>query len=269
MINQSTIESLKELKLPAMASELQAQMETPEYYKGMGFEERLGILTDAEKTRRRNNSIKDRIHKAGFACPNATIEGIEYFEDRSLDKGEINRLAACTYINENHHLVLVGASGAGKTYLACALGNAACRKNMKVRYTQLPDLLDEYAVAKAVGNQQSVKKGYAKYDLLIIDEWLLRPLSEDAAYDLLEIIEACSKKGAIIFCSQYDTDSWYYRIDYKREKEEESTIAEAILDRFIHNKYKIVVRSKISMRKKHGLCEDMSSSALQNNNSAE
>ena len=261
MINQSTLETLRELKLPAMAAELQSQLETPDYYKGMGFEERLGLMTDAERTRRHNNSIRNRIQKAGFCCPAASVEGIEYFEGRSLDRGEISRLAACSYIRDNHHLVLVGASGAGKSYLACALGNAACRKNLKVRYVRLPDLLDEYAVSKSFGGQQKVKKDYAKHDLLIIDEWLLRPIPENEAYDLLEIIEACCKKGAVIFCSQYDTDSWYYRIDYQREKEAESTVAEAILDRFIHNKYKIVLQSSESMRKRHGLKEELSATA--------
>lgn len=259
MIVQSTLDSLRELKLPAMVSELRSQMETPDYYKGMGFEERLGLLTDAEKTRRWNNAIKKRCSEANFCCPTATIEGIEYLEDRNLDRGEINRLATCAYIRDNHHLVLVGAAGAGKSYLACALGDAACRKNLKVAYTRLPDLLDEYAIAKSINNHQKVRDKYAKKDLLIIDEWLLRPIAEEQSYDLLEIIEACSKKGAIIFCSQYDTDSWYYRIDYKREKDEESTVAEAILDRFIHNKYKIALRSTISMRKRHGLNEDLSS----------
>lgn len=259
MIVQSTLDSLRELKLPAMAAELKSQLETPDHYKGMGFEERLGLLTDAEKTRRWNNAIKKRHSEANFCCPTATIEGIEYLEDRNLDKGEISRLATCTYIRDNHHLVLVGASGSGKSYLACALGDAACRKNLKVAYTRLPDLLDEYAVAKSINSQQKVKDRYAKKDLLVIDEWLLRPIAEEEAYDLLEIIDACSKKGAIIFCSQYDTDSWYYRIDYKREKDEESTVAEAILDRFIHNKYKIELRSAISMRKRYGVNEKVPS----------
>ena len=122
-------------------------------------------------------------------------------------------------------------------------------------YVRLPDLLNEFAVAKALNTQHKFKVSYAKYDLLIIDEWLLRPLPETEAYDLLEIIEACSKKGALILCTQYDTDEWYYRIDCDRAEDEDSAVAEGILDRIIHNKYSIEVKGRISMRKRHAFAE--------------
>jgi DNA replication protein DnaC len=121
--------------------------------------------------------------------------------------------------------------------------------------SRLPDLLNEFAVAKALNTQNKVKTAYAKLDLLIIDEWLLRPLPEAEAYDLLEIIEACSKKGALILCTQYDTDDWYFRIDCDRAEDEESAVAEGILDRIIHNKYVIEVKGRISMRKRHAFAE--------------
>jgi len=120
-----------------------------------------------------------------------------------------------------------------------------------VRYVRLPDWLNEFAVAKALGTQSKVKATYAKFDLLIIDEWLLRPLPETEAYDLLELIEVCSRSGAMIICTQYDTDEWYYRIDCDRGEDEESAVSEAILDRIVHNKYNIVVKGRISMRKRH------------------
>ena len=152
-------------------------------------------------------------------------------------------------------IAFVGATGAGKSYIANALGIAACRKLYKVRYVSLPDLLNEFAVAKALNTQNKVKKAYAKFDLLIIDEWLLRPLSESESYDLLELIEACSRKGAMIFCTQYDTDEWYFRIDCDRPEGDDSAVAEAILDRIVHNKYAIDVKGRISMRTRHAFAE--------------
>lgn len=255
MINLETVRILRSLRLPGMAEELESQLEDPQRYKGLSFEDRLTLLVDAESVSRRNNTIRRRIKDARLSESTASIEAIEYHEDRGLNKGMIMKLATCSYIRENHHVVLKGATGAGKSFIANALGVAACRKLFKVRYVRLPDLLNEFAVAKALNTQNKVKSAYAKFDLLIIDEWLLRPLSESESYDLLEIIEVCSKKGSLIICTQYDTDEWYYRIDCDRSEDEDSAVAEGILDRIIHNKYSIEVKGKISMRKRHAFIE--------------
>lgn len=247
-----------------MARELESQLEDPQHYKSLSFEDRLSLLVDAEQTSRRKNTIKKRITDAKFSEGTASIEAIEYHEDRELDKGLITRLATCAYIRENHHVVLRGATGAGKSYIANALGVAACRKLYKVRYVTLSDLLNEYAVAKALNTQKKVKTAYAKFDLLIIDEWLMRPLPESESYDLLEIIEACSKKGALILCTQYDTDEWYFRIDCDRAEDEDSAVAEGVLDRIIHNKYAIEVKGRISMRKRHAFAESEESGVTDN-----
>lgn len=143
MINLETVKALRAMKLPGMAAELESQLENPQQYKGLSFEDRLGLLVDAESISRRNNTIKRRIKAARLSESQASIEAIEYHEDRELDKGLIIRLATCSYIMENHHVVLKGATGAGKTYIANALGIAACRKLYKVRYVRLPDLLNE------------------------------------------------------------------------------------------------------------------------------
>lgn len=256
MINLETVRALRALKLSGMARELEAQLENPQAYKSLSFEDRVALLVETETVTRRKNAIKKRITNAKLSETTACIENIEYHEDRELNKTLITKLATCSYILENHHVVLKGATGAGKSYLANALGIAACRKLYKVRYISLPDLLNEFAVAKELNLQKKVKTSYAKFDLLIIDEWLLRPLTETESYDLLEIIEACSKKGALIVCTQYDTDDWYDRIDCDRPDGEDSAVAEGILDRIINNKYLIDVKGRISMRKRHAFVGD-------------
>lgn len=128
MINESTLELLKTMKLTAMANELQRQLEDSTTYASLGFEDRLSLLTDAEWGRCQANKLARYIKNANFSTPSSSIEGIEYHEDRKLDKAQILRFATCQYIREGHHIILKGASGNGKTYLACALGNAACRK---------------------------------------------------------------------------------------------------------------------------------------------
>ena len=262
MINHETVKTLRALRLPGMAAELESQLENPQQYKALAFEDRVALMVDAESTARRRNTIKRRITDAKFSESTACIEDIEYHEDRELNKGLITKLATCAYIQDNHHVVLKGATGAGKSYIANALGVAACRKLYKVRYVRLPDLLNEFAIAKAMNTQHKVKAYYAKFDLLIIDEWLLRPLPESEAYDLLEIIEVCSKKGSIIVCTQYDTDDWYYRIDCDRPEDEDSAVAEGILDRIINNKYSINVKGRISMRKRHAFAESVGSEVM-------
>lgn len=177
MINQSTLELLKAMKLTAMANELQHQMEDPATYAALGFEDRLSLLTDAEWGRRQANKLARYIKNATFSTPSASIEGIEYHEDRKLDKAEILRYATCQYIIDGHHIILKGASGNGKTYLACALGNAACRKFYTVKYIRMPELLDELNIAKGCGDLKKTIKAYQKVDLLILDEWLIRTLT--------------------------------------------------------------------------------------------
>lgn len=141
-----------------------------------------------------------------------------------------------------------------RPYIACALGNAACRRFKSVRYIRMPELLDELNVAHGCGELQKVLNSYKKVDLLIVDEWLIRCLNPQESYDLLEIVEArCGQEHSrsMIFCTQYETEGWYRRIN--PDPESDSPISEAIMDRIVHNAHQVLIGGRISMRERHGL----------------
>jgi len=167
---------------------------------------------------------------------------------RHLDKGQIQRLSFSNYIPECNNIIILGATGTGKSYLSCALGIAANRKYYSTKYIRLPDLFAEMAIARGEGNYQDVIKKYRKIKLLILDEWLLMPLIYTEARVLLEIVEARCREGSTIFCSQFEVKGWYQKIG-------NDTLADAICDRIVNNAYTIVLKGD-SMRRLNGLIKE-------------
>ena len=248
MLTENTITKLQEMHLTVMAKSLKDQLTDPNM-NALSFEDRIGLLVDAEWSSRKNNHLKRLIKNAGFADTEACMENIEYHSDRILDKSQLARLATCNYIAEHHNVMLLGATGSGKTYLACALGMAAARNFLSVKYIRLPELLVELSIARNNGTFPKAIQQFKKPALLIIDEWLLYPLKETEARDLLEIAEARYKKASTIFCSQFDIPGW-------RAKIGEPILADAICDRIVHDSYSIVIECKESMRKRKGVQEN-------------
>ena len=169
MTNQSTIDKLIEMRLTSMSDAFITQMEDPKM-KDLSFEDRFGLLVDVEYNNRKNNSLKRLIKGAGFDQPEAYVAGINYSSGRKLNRKLIERLATCEYITDHRNLFITGATGSGKTYLACALGMEACKQRYKTRYIRLPDLLLELDISRSDGSYKKVLAKYANPIVLIIDE---------------------------------------------------------------------------------------------------
>jgi len=232
MINTSTKNKLIEMHLSAMADAFVLQEGDPSM-KDVAFEERFGMLVDAEYTTRKNNRYKRLIKKAELEQPDASIAGIDYHSGRKLNRDLINRLATCDYISDYRNIFITGATGSGKTYLACAFGLAACKRYYSTRFVRMPDMLLELQSAREDGTFVKVLSKYTKPVLLIIDEWLLIKLNDQEVRNLFEVISKRRKHSSTIFCSQFLEAGWYDQLGG------EGTLADAIMDRISYDSYKI------------------------------
>lgn len=257
MINQSTIDKLIEMRLTAMSDAFRNQL-TDAKMKEVPFEDRFGMLVDIEYNSRKNNRLKRLIKNAEFDQPDASVMDINYSSGRKLNKQLITRLASCEYIAEYHNIFITGATGGGKTYLACAFGMEACKQYYTTKYVRLPDLLIDLEMARNEGTYKKVMVKYANPLLLIIDEWLLLKPNENERKDIFELLHRRRKKSSTILCSQYRAEGWYEQLGGN-----DGPLADAILDRIVHDAYKINIESldpskDISMREVYGLDKSLS-----------
>ena len=252
MTIQSTTDKLIEMRLTSMADAFTLQNADPNM-KEVSFEDRFGMLVDIEYSNRKSNSLKRLIRNADFDQPEAHIADINYTSGRKLNRTLIDRLATCEYITEHRNLFITGATGSGKTYMACAFGMEACKQRFRTRYVRLPKLLMDLEMARNDGTYKKVQAKYANPVLLIIDEWLLLKPNESEQHDILELLHRRRRNSSTIFCSQYDSSGWYEQLGG-----DDSPLAEAILDRIKHDAYKINIvptdpANYRSMREVYGL----------------
>jgi len=240
MLNEVTMTKLRSMNLQALGDAFHDQL-TGKLCEQMPFEDRFGLLVDIEWTRRENNRLNRLIKKAGFPMRNACLEDLD-FTTRDIDKNLIANLSNCNFIFDQRNLLLLGPTGAGKTYLATALGMAAVRKKFTAKYYRTPDLLTELAIARGEGNIRKLIKQLTKFTLLILDEWLLFPLTENEARDIFDLVEYRKDFGAMIICSQFELKGWHPKIG-------ELCVADAICDRISAKSTTVKLEPRESMRR--------------------
>lgn len=239
MIEQIIIQ-LKQLKLAGMANALLGQIEQPSTYEALSFEERLQLLLDSEELER-NTRKQQRLLQLAKLKIAANAKAIDYQQPRGLKQSVMASLLQCDWVNKYQNVLLVGACGTGKTYIACALGHTACLKGYRVKYYRISRLMLELVQAKADGSYSKALQALSKLDLLIIDDWGLEPLKAPQRNDLMEIMDDRHACSSTIIISQLPTDQWHQSIG-------DNTLADAILDRLMHNSHRITLKGE-SMRK--------------------
>lgn len=240
MLLHPTLEKLTTLRFTGMAAALDEQMQM-NTLDDLGFEERLGILLDREMAVRQTRRMNTRLRKARLR-QEGCIEDIDFRHPRGLDKSLVMRLAGCEWIKEHHNLIITGPTGVGKTYLACAFAQKACREGYSTLYLRITKLFEDLALAKGDGRYLKLLASFAKADLLVLDDYGLEPLGREQRHDLLEILEDRHGLKSTLVTSQLPIENWHEQVG-------DPTLADAILDRLVHNAHKIRLDGD-SMRKK-------------------
>lgn len=239
MLHQQSIEKLYAMKLNGMADAFQEQLRMPDMAE-LAFEDRFALLVDRQWTWKENRRMKRLLSNARLKI-NASVEDIDYRTPRGLDKSVILKLAGCDWVSQAHNIILTGPTGVGKTYLACALANRACRMGYPAFYTRIPKLFQDLAMARGDGSYPTVIRKLAKAKVLVLDDLGLAPMAAQERRDLLEVIEDRHGLASTVIAAQLPIESWHENI-------RDPTIADAILDRLVHNAYKINLKGE-SMRK--------------------
>lgn len=240
MLRHPTLDKLQTLKLTGMVKALSEQLDLPAS-TALSFEERLGLLVDRELTEREARRLTTRLRQAKLRQA-ACCEDLDYRHPRGLDKSLMTSLATCQWVREHRNVLITGPTGVGKTWVACALGHQACRAGFTVLYLRLPRLCQDFLLTKGDGRYLKLMTTLAKTELLILDDWGVAALSDENRRDLLELLEDRHDRRATVVTSQLPVEHWHEALG-------DPTLADAILDRLVHNAYKITLKGD-SMRKR-------------------
>ena len=239
MLIHPTIEKLKSLRLSGMAKVFAEQLQQPDSQQ-LSIEERISLMVEEEMIVRENKRLQSRLKKASLK-QTASVEDIDYQTPRGLDKSLVLELARCHWIKDQHNILVIGPTGTGKTFLACALAHKACLEGYSSHYARMPRLIPELSLAQGDGSYLKRMRQLAKMDVLILDDWGLLSLNADQRRDLLEILDDRHEKSSTIVTSQLPIKLWHEQLN-------DNTLADAILDRLVHNAYRIELKGE-SMRK--------------------
>lgn len=233
MLRHPTLDKLQTLKLTGMVKALSEQLDLPAS-TALSFEERLGLLVDRELTEREARRLTTRLRQAKLRQA-ACCEDLDYRHPRGLDKSLMTSLATCQWVREHRNVLITGPTGVGKTWVACALGHQACRAGFTVLYLRLPRLCQDFLLTKGDGRYLKLMTTLAKTELLILDDWGVAALSDENRRDLLELLEDRHDRRATVVTSQLPVEHWHEALG-------DPTLADAILDRLVHNAYKITLK---------------------------
>lgn len=234
MLTEPTIERLKTLRLDTMAAAWREQIAKADVNK-LSFDERFAMLVDAEWLHRENARLGRALREATLRISDACIEGIEYSAKRELDRAQMKQLASCRWVVEHQNVLITGATGTGKTYIACALAQQACRKGHRAIYRRTSRLFQELALARADGSYARLLAKLARADVLVVDDWAMTPIADAERRDLLEVLDDRYGSKSTIISSQVPPKKWHELIA-------EPTHADAICDRLLHNAHRIVLK---------------------------